>query len=264
MTERPGRQQWTRLLMIKVVEAFDREQGSRSRVILPDRCPAAPLRRHRLHLPGTGPAAAHLPGGAPWPGHEQALRTVIACWDLHTPYQVGKPVTDVTEHPRKPSKARADRHGGIVDDGTVNDISLRHRSSAAPRPRDGQNPTGRPLDYRQPVGEPSKNHCMNPPLHATGECEHADITRPRPADRQRRGPSPGYGSSFCGATALPCSAIDPSERLPPIQSCWRKDAGRDLLHAPASPASAAAEECGVVLVMADPASGARAIALVAK
>lgn len=43
--------------MIKVLEAFDHEQGSRSRVILPDRRPAAPLRARRPALPAR---AAHL------------------------------------------------------------------------------------------------------------------------------------------------------------------------------------------------------------
>lgn len=48
--------------MIKVVEAFDHEQGSRSRAILPDRCPTAPLRGHRRRLPDFGTAGAQLPG----------------------------------------------------------------------------------------------------------------------------------------------------------------------------------------------------------
>lgn len=48
--------------------------------------------------------------------------------------------------------------------------------AAAPLPRDGENPTGRTLDYQQPVGEHTKSHCMNPRLHAAGECGHEDIT----------------------------------------------------------------------------------------
>ncbi|MFF0044673.1 transposase family protein [Streptomyces mirabilis] len=47
--------------MIKLLEAFDHEQGSRSRAILPNRCSATSLRGHRFHLPGT--VTAHLPGG---------------------------------------------------------------------------------------------------------------------------------------------------------------------------------------------------------
>ncbi|MEU2776568.1 6-phosphogluconolactonase [Streptomyces sp. NPDC007162] len=55
-----------------VVEAFDHEQGLRSRVILPDRCPAAPLRGHRLRIPGTGTVTARLPGGRVGPATRSA------------------------------------------------------------------------------------------------------------------------------------------------------------------------------------------------
>lgn len=71
-TVNPVLQRETRPLMIKVVEAFDHEQGLRSRVILPDRCPAAPLRGHRLRIPGTGTVTARLPGGRVGPATRSA------------------------------------------------------------------------------------------------------------------------------------------------------------------------------------------------
>jgi len=81
----PVRQQETRPLMIKVVEVFDHELGSRSRAILPDRCPAAPLRGHRLRLPGTRTTAVHLFGrgaGAHIRSAPSACTTASygACW----------------------------------------------------------------------------------------------------------------------------------------------------------------------------------------
>jgi hypothetical protein len=120
-------------------------------------------------------AGQTYPEGAEPGTIRHVVRTVIACWDLHTQYRVGKAVTDVTEYERKPAKARADRRRGIVDDGTVSLISPRRRPSA-PRPRDGDIPTGYKLDYQQPVSEYDKNHCRNPRLHAEGGCTHEDIT----------------------------------------------------------------------------------------
>ncbi len=70
----PDWKQRTRLLMIKVVEAEDHEQGSRSRAVFPDTHPRAPLRRRRAALPTCGPARTAHPGRGPGPSAGPAPR----------------------------------------------------------------------------------------------------------------------------------------------------------------------------------------------
>ncbi|MHA7956367.1 hypothetical protein ACX9I7_01225 [Streptomyces sp. L500] len=110
---------------------------------------------------------------------ELALRTVIGTWDLITQERVAKAVTETEEIVRKPVKVRSDRRRGIKDDGTVRVVSIR-----ASQPRDGRRPArhsgdgapGRVFRSQWMVYEHSRNHCMNPHLHAAKGCTHEDIT----------------------------------------------------------------------------------------
>lgn len=107
-------------------------------------------------------------------------RVVIACWDLITQEQIGKPITDTTLLQRKPAKTRADRRRGIADDGVVRLVSVRGRpQAAADGPAAAAVPAQRsPGNYkhRWTVQEHSRSHCMNPRGHAEGDCTHEDIT----------------------------------------------------------------------------------------
>ncbi|WNI19923.1 hypothetical protein [Actinacidiphila sp. ITFR-21] len=110
-----------------------------------------------------------------------AARAVIACWDLITQERVGKAVVDVAEEKRKPVKLRADRRRGITDDGTVRLVTIRGRQPSTPRPRqeigaDGAVPTRHYDRGRWWVHEHTRDHCMNPSLHASKGCTHQDIT----------------------------------------------------------------------------------------
>lgn len=110
---------------------------------------------------------------------ELAMRTVIAAWDLITQERVAKAVTETEEIIRKPVKVRSDRRRGIEDNGTVRLVSIRGRQARDGQPRTRREEDGTPgRVYRSQwmVYEHSRNHCMNPHLHAQKGCTHEDIT----------------------------------------------------------------------------------------
>lgn len=115
---------------------------------------------------------------------QHAVRVLIACWDLITQEQIGKPITDTTFLKRKPTKTRADRRRGIADDGTVRLVTVRGRSPQPPSDSDAGGasaavPAQRSsiqYKHRWTVREHSRSHCMNPREHADGGCTHEDIT----------------------------------------------------------------------------------------
>ncbi|MET8977394.1 hypothetical protein ABZX85_17410 [Streptomyces sp. NPDC004539] len=112
---------------------------------------------------------------------QHAARVLIACWDLITQEQIGKPITDTALLTRKPTKTRADRRRGIEDDGTVRLVTVRGR---APQPSGEAGNSavvpaqGSSIQYkhRWTVQEHSRSHCMNPRSHADSSCTHEDIT----------------------------------------------------------------------------------------
>ena len=112
---------------------------------------------------------------------QSVARVLIACWDLITQEQIGKPITDTTLLQRKPAKTRADRRRGIEDDGAVRLVTVRGRPQVPPHGPDAlatvpHQRSSIQYKHRWTVQEHSRSHCRNPRGHADGDCTHEDIT----------------------------------------------------------------------------------------
>lgn len=177
---------WVRLNAADTYEPVDFEEGPHWWIslyhvqdsVMEDERDTPPLDLSDTHVVSAGQAFEHSADDLP---ARQAARVLIACWDLITQEQVGKPITDTTLLQRKPTKTRADRRRGIEDDGAVRLVTVRGRAPQLPTEAGGSAavPAQRSsirYKHRWTVQEHSRSHCMNPREHADGGCTHEDIT----------------------------------------------------------------------------------------